>query len=720
MKRIVLLFTGLALMFQVAQVRADEGMWLPMLVEKLNIGEMTEMGLKLSAEDIYSINQACLKDAIVALDRGSCTAEVISEEGLLLTNHHCGYGEIQAHSNVEHDYLTDGFWALSKKEELPNHGKTASFLVRAEDVTDKILANVSADMEEAKRHALIDSVSQVIASEAKGDSHYRTIVQSMLKGNQFILFVYEDFMDVRLVGAPPESIGKFGADTDNWMWPRHTGDFAMFRVYAGPDGKPAAYSDDNVPHKPKSHLTISLDGVKEGDFAMIMGYPGTTQRYLSSWGVENTMKYSNEFRAEIRGIKQDIWKEAMDRSDEVRIKYASKFARSSNYWKYSIGQNKGLKALDVVGKKKELEKEFSQWVNANKDRKEKYGEALKLIEDYQTSTAETQRDITILLETLLIGTEAPYFSYRVAAGLEKVLEENPDSTEYIEKFQKRSKHTAADFFKDYEASLDQKVMKSMIRTFMEMADKESYPEFVKEIGDVDKIDKYVDKLFKKSIFVDQEKLEEFIAEPDLKTLQKDPAFIAGKQILNKYRGVAGSMMAKEADFAKGQRLFVAGLMEMNPDKSYYPNANSSMRLTYGTVGGYDPKDAVHYKYYTTLEGAMAKEDPDVREFNVKPRLRELYEAKDYGRYADENGQMVVAFLTNNDITGGNSGSPVMNDKGQLIGVAFDGNWEAMSGDIAFEPDLQRTICVDIRYVLFVVDKFAGAKNLVDEMTIVKE
>ncbi|MDA3867602.1 MAG: S46 family peptidase [Salinivirgaceae bacterium] len=720
MKRIVLLFTGLALMFQVAQVRADEGMWLPMLIEKLNIGEMTEMGLKLSAEDIYSINQACLKDAIVALDRGSCTAEVISEEGLLLTNHHCGYGEIQAHSNVEHDYLTDGFWALSKKEELPNPGKTASFLVRAEDVTEKILAEVSADMEEAKRHALIDSVSQVIASEAKGDDHYRTIVQSMLKGNQFILFVYEDFLDVRLVGAPPESIGKFGADTDNWMWPRHTGDFSMFRVYAGPDGKPAPYSEENVPHKPKSHLTISLDGVKEGDFAMIMGYPGTTQRYLSSWGVENTMKYSNEFRAEIRGIKQDIWKEAMDRSDEVRIKYSSKFARSSNYWKYSIGQNKGLKALDVVGKKKELEKEFSQWVNANKDRKEKYGDALKLIEDYQTSTAETQRDITILLETLLIGTEAPYFSYRVAAGLEKVLETNPDSTEYIEKFQKRSKVATVDFFKDYEASLDQKVMKAMIRTFMEMAEKENYPEFVNEIGDVDKIDKYVDQLFKKSIFVDQEKLEEFIADPDLKTLKKDPAFIAGKQILNKYRSVAGSMMAKEADFAKGQRLFVAGLMEMNPDKSYYPNANSSMRLTYGTVGGYDPKDAVHYKYYTTLEGVMAKEDPDVREFNVKPRLKELYEAKGYGRYADENGKMVVAFLTNNDITGGNSGSPVMNDKGQLIGIAFDGNWEAMSGDIAFEPDLQRTICVDIRYVLFVVDKFAGAKNLVNEMTIVKE
>lgn len=720
MKKIFALLVGLALLFPTAQLRADEGMWLPMLVEKLNIGTMTELGLKLSPEDIYSINQACLKDAIVALDYGSCTAEVISEEGLLLTNHHCGYGEIQAHSTVEHDYLTDGFWAMSKKEELPNPGKTATFLIRAEDVTDKVLAEVNDKMDENQRLAVIDSISKVISTEAKGDTNYRGRVQSMLKGNQFILFVYEDFKDVRLVGAPPESIGKFGSDTDNWMWPRHTGDFSMFRVYCAPDGKPAQYSEDNVPFKPKSHLTISLDGVKEGDFAMIMGYPGSTQRYMTSWGVQNAMKYTNEYRFQVREIKQNIWKEAMDASDATRIKYASKYARSSNYWKYSIGQNKGLKALNVVGKKQKLEAEFTQWVNASADRKTKYGEALNLIKEFQTTNAQTQGDLTVLYETLMGGTELPYFAYRMAAGLERVLEINSDSTEYIQKYQGRTKPYAAEFFKDYDVALDQKVMKSMIRTFMEMVDADKYPEFIaKEIGDVKKIDKWVDKLFKKSIFTDLEKVNEFIDNPSLKTLKKDPAYIAGKQTIDAYRSIAGSMYSQESNLLKGERLFVAGLMEMNPEKSYYPNANSSMRLTYGTVGGYNPMDAVHYNYYTTLDGVIQKEDANAREFNVKPKLKELYEKKEYGRYADENGDLVVAFLTNNDITGGNSGSPVMNDKGQLIGIAFDGNWEAMSGDIAFEPELQRTISVDIRYVLFVIDKFAGATNLIEEMTIVK-
>jgi hypothetical protein len=720
MKKILAIFTGFALLFQVAQVRADEGMWLPLLIEKLNIGKMTEMGLKLSAEDIYSINQACLKDAIVALDRGSCTAEVISKQGLLLTNHHCAYGEIQAHSTVEHDYLTDGFWAKSFSEELPNPGKTASFLIRAEDVTDRVLKEVKDDMEEGQRSAIIDSLRKVIVTEATKDLHYRGRVQAMLKGNQFILFIYEDFLDVRLVGAPPESIGKFGSDTDNWMWPRHTGDFAMFRVYAGTDGKPAPYSEENKPYEPKNHLTISLNGVKEGDYAMIMGYPGSTDRYLTSWGVKNTMEYTNEYRAKIRGIKQDIWKKDMDKSDAVRIKYASKFARSSNYWKYSIGQNKGLKALDVVGKKQALEAEFTKWVNDKKKRQKKYGEALDLIKNYQESTAQAQGDLTVLYETLMGGTELLFNAYRTGAGLEKALQTNPDSTELIEKYKARIKPAAEDFFKDYEAELDRKVMKSMIEVFKEMVDAEKYPEFVKELSTEEKINEWVDNVFDNSIFASKDKLMAYLENPTLDKLQNDPAFAAGTEIINAYRSMSGAIYGNMTDYEKGQRLFVAGLMEMNPKKSYYPDANSSMRLTYGTVGGYKPADAVTYNYYTTLKGVMEKEDADVREFNVKPKLKELYEAKDYGRYADENGEMVVAFLTNNDITGGNSGSPVMNANGELIGVAFDGNWEAMSGDIAFEPELQRTICVDIRYVLFVVDKFAGATNLIDEMTIVKK
>jgi len=720
MKKILAIFMGLTLLVQVAQVRADEGMWLPLLIEKLNIGKMTEMGLKLSAEDIYSINQACLKDAIVALDRGSCTAEVVSEQGLLLTNHHCAYGEIQEHSTVEHDYLTEGFWASSFAEELPNPGKTASFLIRAEDVTERILGDIKDDMEEGKRQAAIDSLRKVVVTEATKDSHYRGRVQAMLKGNQYILFIYEDFLDVRLVGAPPESIGKFGSDTDNWMWPRHTGDFSMFRVYAGPDGKPAPFSEENKPYQPKSHLKISLNGVKEGDYAMIMGYPGSTDRYLTSWGVKNTMEYTNEYRAKIRGIKQDIWKKDMDKSDEVRIKYASKFARSANYWKYSIGQNKGLKALDVVGKKEALEAEFTEWVNKKKKRQKKYGEALELLKNYQESTAQTQGDFTVFYETLMGGTELLFQAYRTGAGLERALKTNPDSTELIDNYKTRIANASEGFYKDYEPALDKKVMVAMIEVYKEMVDTSKHPAFVKNLNTKEEIKAWVDNVFANSMFVSKEKLNAYLENPTLEPLQNDPAYIAGTEIYQTYRMMGAAIWGNRTDYEKGQRLFVAGLMEMNPKKSYYPDANSSMRITFGTVGGYKPADAVTYNYYTTLKGVMEKEDNSVREFNVKPKLKELYEAKDYGRYANENGEMVVGFLTNNDITGGNSGSPVMNANGELIGIAFDGNWEAMSGDIAFEPDLQRTICVDIRYVLFVIDKFAGATNLIDEMTIVKD
>ena len=720
MKKILAVFIGFTLLFQIAQVRADEGMWLPLLIEKLNIGKMTEMGLKLSAEDIYSINQACLKDAIVALDHGSCTAEIVSQQGLLLTNHHCGYGEIQAHSTVEHDYLTDGFWASSFAEELPNPGKTASFLIRAEDVTDRILKDVKEDMEEGQRLAIIDSLRKVVVTEATKDSKFRGRVQSMLKGNQFILFVYEDFLDVRLVGAPPESIGKFGSDTDNWMWPRHTGDFSIFRVYADQDGNPASYSEDNKPITPKTHLKISLNGVKEGDFAMIMGYPGSTDRYLTSWGVKNTMKYTNEYRAKIRGIKQEIWKKDMDNSDAIRIKYSSKFARSANYWKYSIGQNKGLKALNVVGKKEALEAEFTKWVNKKKKREKKYGEALELLKNYQQNTAVAQGDLTVLYETLMGGTELLFESFRLGAGLERALKTNPDSTELIDKYKIRITNVADDFYKDYESELDRKVMKSMVMVFKEMVDTAKQPDFIKELAAEEAVSKWVDNVIDNSMFTHKDKLMSYLENPTLDALESDPAFEAGNEIYGAYRMMSGSIYGNMNDYDKGQRLFVAGLMKMNPKKSYYPDANSSMRLSYGTVGGYKPADAVTYNYYTTLKGVMEKENPNVREFNVKPKLKELYEAKDFGRYANEKGEVVVAFLTNNDITGGNSGSPVMNANGELIGLAFDGNWEAMSGDIAFEPDLQRTICVDIRYVLFVIDKFAGATNLIDEMTIVKD
>ncbi len=701
-------------------LRADEGMWLPVLINKLNIGHMTEKGFKLTAEDVYSINNACLKDAIVALNYGSCTAELISEEGLLLTNHHCAYDDIQSHSSVEHDYLTDGFWAMTREQELPNEGKTVSFLIRAEDVTERILENVNDEMSESERTSIIDSISKAIIEEVKKETpDFRANVGSLLHGNQFMLFVYEDYKDIRLVGAPPESIGKFGADTDNWEWPRHTGDFALYRVYANKDNRPAEYSKDNVPYKPKSHLKVSIKGIQEGDYAMIMGYPGRTDRYLTSWGVKNLMENSNAIRADIRGVKQDIWADAMDASDEVRIKYSSKYAGSSNYWKYSIGQNRGLKNLDVKGKKEKIEADFAKWVEENPDNA-KYSEALDLIKNAIIANEPYSKNLTILGETLLMGTEGYPMSLRLQS-LRNVLEKNPDSTELIAQTRKDLKETYEKVYEDYEPSLDLKVAKAMIEICINDLEVEYQPDFIKNITKKYKgnVDNYISKELSKSAIFNKERLMKFIETAKIKDFDKDAAYLGGMQTLAQYRSLIASIRTNRESQARGNRLFVEGLMKMMPEKTFAPDANSTMRVTYGTVSGYKARDAVYYDFISYMEGVMEKENPNDREFTVLPKLKELYENKDFGRYADKNGKMPVGFLANTDITGGNSGSPVLNANGELIGCAFDGNWEAMSGDIAFEPDLQRTISVDIRYVLFIIDKFAGAKHLVDEMTIVE-
>ncbi|MDD4747035.1 MAG: S46 family peptidase [Salinivirgaceae bacterium] len=717
MKRLFTLIIGLAFIANAFMVRADEGMWLPVLVNKLNIGHMTEKGFKLSAEDVYSINQACLKDAIIALDYGSCTGEIISDQGLVLTNHHCGYSEIQYHSTVEHDYLTDGFWAKTLTDELPNEGKTASFLIRAQEVTDRIVAELNDEMKESERWEIIDSLRKVIIAEVKAETpDYRASVTPLLHGNQFMLFVYEDFKDIRLVGAPPESIGKYGADTDNWMWPRHTGDFAMFRIYADKDNKPAEYSKDNVPYTPKKHLTISLKGVEQDDYAMIMGYPGRTNRYLTSWGVKDLMENSNALRAHIRGIKQDIWMEAMDADDATRIQYASKYAGSSNYWKYSIGQNQGLKNLDVIGKKEAIEAQFTTWAENNP----KYADALGMIKTSVEENMPYTKAATILTETMLSGAEIFLVAYRIS-GLQKTLEKTPDSTETIASLRARITKMIEEFYKDYQPALDQKVTKAMIEICKNDLAPEYHPAFFNTIdkkfkGDVQK---YIDKVLSKSVFYNKEALLEFIHTAKVKDFDKEPVFTAANEIFSIYRMLYGQLEKNKEQSSRGYRLFVDGLTKSMTDKTFYPDANSSMRVTYGSIGGYEARDAVTYCYYTTMEGVMEKENPNEREFNVKAKLKELYEAKDYGRYADKNGKMVVGFLSNNDITGGNSGSPVMNGNGELIGIAFDGNWEAMSGDIAFEPKLQRTISVDIRFVLFIIDKFAGATHLIDEMTIVE-
>ncbi|MGV8091877.1 MAG: S46 family peptidase [Mangrovibacterium sp.] len=697
---------------------ADEGMWLPSLIHKLNINDMKQLGCELSADDIYNINQSSLKDAVVALDRGSCTGELVSAEGLLLTNHHCGFGEIQAHSSVDHDYLRDGFWAKTKKDELPNPGKTASLLVRIEDVTDRILSNVKADASKEEIETNIQKEAFEIQKEATKDTHYDARVQSLFNDNRYYLFVYETFRDIRLVGTPPESIGKFGGDTDNWMWPRHTGDFSMFRIYCSPDGKPADYSEENVPYRPKHHFPISLNGYEEGDFAMILGFPGSTNRYKASVGVNYTMTISNPVRVAAREIKLAIIKDYMNKGQKPTIQYASKYARSSNYYKYSIGQNKGLAALNVIEKKKALEEKFTEWVNQDEDRKAKYGQALSLIESAYKDT-EDEKAYEYLIETMLRGPEIFYFSYDAKALYEALKSGN--NQERINANTERLKAELDEYFKDYDATTDKKITAALMKLYNKNVDPVFHPSFFKEVKSKYKgnFDTYVEKMFEKTIFADQQKMKAFLDDPKLKILDKDPVFLAATSIFNEMTVIGEITNKNTDDLREGNRLFVAGLMEMDKDRKFYPDANSSLRMTYGTVGGYIPRDAVDYDYYTTLKGYIEKEIPGDTEFDVPQRLKDLYFAKDFGEYADKDGTLHTCFITNNDITGGNSGSPVINGKGQLTGIAFDGNWEAMSGDLAFEPELQKCISVDIRFVLWIIDKFAGATHLIDEMTIVK-
>ncbi|MGD9930841.1 MAG: S46 family peptidase [Mangrovibacterium sp.] len=717
MKRTLLAAFTLSLLLHSA-AKADEGMWLPSLVQKLNISEMQQMGFELTADDIYNINNSSLKDAVVALDRGSCTAEVISPNGLLLTNHHCGFGEIQAHSSVEHDYLRDGFWAKNRDEELPNPGKTVSFLIRVEDVTERVLGSLEEGISDDERQVQIQKKSFEIQKEATEGNDYEAKVQSLLNGNRYYLFIYETFRDIRLVGAPPASIGKFGGDTDNWMWPRHTGDFSMFRVYCSPDGKPADYSEENVPYQPKHHFPISLKGYEEGDFAMVMGYPGSTNRYKSSFGVNYTMTVTNPVRVEVREAKLALMKGYMTSSQKANIQYASKYARSSNYYKYSIGQNKGLAALDVIEKKKAIEDEFSQWVNANEERQAKYGEALALIEGaYQD--LEDEKAYEYLMETMLRGPEIFYFSYG-AKGLYEALKKG-DNQERIDMNVARIQSELDEYFKDYDAATDQKIAAALMKIYDKNVSPVFHPAFFRDVKSKYKgdFDAYVANMYNKTIFADRAKLEAFLAKPNFKALDKDPAFNTASSVFQTM-SIIGDVTSKTTDnLLKGRRLFVAGLMEMDKDRKFYPDANSTMRLTYGTVGGYIPRDGVEYDYYTTLKGYIEKEIPGDDEFDVPARLKELYFANDFGDYADKDGVLRTCFISNNDITGGNSGSPVINGKGELIGVAFDGNWEAMSGDLAFEPELQKCINVDIRFVLWTIDKFAGATHLIDEMTIVK-
>lgn len=731
--------------FAVNPKTPDEGMWLPMLIERLNYVDMKKMGLRLTSDELYSINNSSLKDAIVSIGF-FCTGELISPDGLMLTNHHCGYEKIQKHSSVEHDYLTKGFWAYDRKDELANPGLSVSFLLRMEDVTANVLAEVQNDMTYEKREAAIKKAIKKLEKDASEVEKYTVEVKAFFDGNEYYLFVYQEYNDVRLVGAPPSSIGKYGGDTDNWMWPRHTGDFAIFRIYTAPDGSPAEYSKDNVPLKSKHFLPISIKGVNKGDFSMIWGYPGITDRFLTSYGVKQAIEESNPAVVKIRDLKLKIMKEHMDADAKVRIQYSAKYAQTANYWKYFIGETRGLKRLNVYDHKKELENEFQKWVISDPERQEKYGDAISKIESGYNDMKKYNLPLKYIEEAVFQGAEITYFSFGgfglyMSLGTQAA-KKGKDKEQFnagIKAQADEFKSRAGDFFKDYNWATDKQLFASLMEMYFKDVPKEFHPqkkivkknkkgEIVKEetkylFDIVEKkfkgdFSKWADYIFENSFLVDKNKLEAFLAKPTLKAMEKDAGFEVTTYFVETIRNIYGNIRTVEPKINTGDRLFVDGLRKMNPEKKYYPNANGTMRMTYGKVLDYIPADAVHYDFRTTIEGIMEKEDPSNDEFIVDDKLKKLYEAKDFGPYA-ENGKLYVCFITDHDISGGNSGSPVINGDGHLIGVAFDGNWEAMSGNIAFEPALQRTINVDIRYVLFVIDKLAGAKNLIDEMVIIK-
>ncbi len=694
--------------------RADEGMWLPYSINGQNLADMQRLGCKLTAEQIFSFNQPSLKDAIVQFG-GGCTGELISPEGLLLTNHHCGLGQVQAHSSVEHDYLKDGFWAYSKDQELPNEGLSVLFLNYIEDVTEAVLKGVTDNMSETDREQKIAENSKRLKTEKKGKSDVRVEIVPFYHGNQYILFVYDVYKDVRLVACPPWGIGKFGADTDNWTWPRHKGDFCIFRVYTAPDGSPAEYSKDNIPMKSKHYLPISLKGVQPGDYTMILGYPGSTDRYSTSGSVKNLIELEDPAIVACRTTKLEQYRKHMDADPAVFIQYASKQAGVSNYWKYSIGQIKQLKRNKVYEKRLEQEQAFRNWANADPQRKAKYAGIFDDFDKYWAHQSKYTKALLYHREAGWNGGEAVRFSMKFRsvdyAYAEKIPQEN------IAAYTKKMKGDVEDFFKDYNKELDRDATIALLNLFYKDVDPSQLPATIKKVGDKTGGDftAFVNNAFAKSIFVDKAKLTAWLENP--KPIAKDPIFALMQEIVNSY--IALGEEAEKVECGRADRLYMEGLMEMQKDRNFYPDANFTMRLTYGSVQDYQPADGVTYNYYTTLDGVMAKYKPGDWEFDVPKDLIKLWENKDYGRYADKNGDLVVNFITTNDITGGNSGSPVIDAQGNLIGLAFDGNWEAMSGDIAFENEVQRTICMDMRYLLFIIDKMANAQNLMKELKIVQ-
>lgn len=713
MNRMKKLWAVLLLLVASGQVFADEGMWVLKELNKQNLERMKELGFTPSYEQLYSETDPCVANAVVIFG-GGCSGITVSNEGLIFTNHHCGFGAIQQLSSVEHDYLKDGFVSQSKEEELPVPGLTVRYLRETVDVSDRINSQIASIKEEHLRLAAADSIGQAMADSVGNTEFQAADVVPFYNNNKYFLIVYDVFNDVRMVFAPPSSVGKFGGDTDNWMWPRHTGDFSVFRVYAGADNKPAAYSKDNKPYQPKYVAEVSLQGYQDKDYAMTIGFPGSTDRYLCSWGVQQRIEDSNKPRIEVRGIKQAIWKDAMLKSDEVRIKYASKYAGSSNYWKNSIGMNKGLANLKVIDRKREEEAAFAAWVAQDAKRKEVYGDVLNLLEKGYTSSSEYKKISTYLGEAFLSGAEI----VKLARMIQSV-DVKGSTPEEIDIF---LEDNIKSFFKDYDASLDRKVLAAMMKIIKERVPAENLPDIYKKVDKKYKGDyeKYAADVFKKTSILSYDNIASMLKDPKkYAKLKKDPAAELSLSVLISLFELQQLTGDSYYDIAKGERLYFAGLKEMHPEKAFASDANFTMRVSYGSIGGYRPYDTAWYDYYTTQKGVFEKENPESDEFWVQPEILDLIRSKDFGQYANKDGELQLCFLSNNDITGGNSGSPVFDKNARLIGLAFDGNWEAMSGDIAFEPDLQRTISVDIRYVLYMIDKWGKCPRLIEELKLVK-
>ena len=716
-----ILISAIAIFLLIANVRADEGMWIPILLKKYNIEDMQKAGFKLTAEDIYDVNNACLKDAVVGLGREGrpfrhfCTGELVSGKGLMFTNHHCGFGAIQSHSTLEHNYLKDGFWAMNQKEELSNPGITASILKRIEDVTAKVFKGVDKNADEKTIQSKINENILKIVSEAQQGTHLRASVKPFFNGNQYFMAVYEIFKDVRLVGAPPSAIGKFGGDTDNWMWPRHTGDFSVFRIYAGKDNKPASFSKDNKPYQPKKFFNISIKGVKENDFTMVFGYPGTTTEYLTSYALNLMTGVSNPHKINIRTNKLKVINSYMNADEGVRIKYAAKAAGVANSWKRWKGEIKGLKRFNTIKNKQEQEVNFQAWANNKTEYKNVLPELKKLYKEMEPY----QLAYDYAVEAGFRGAEA----VGLAGGFRdfKALKKGDKN---LPKFLKGAKSKIKSFFKDYDFNVDKNIFIECVKLYKNKLDPKYQPEIFNFINKKFKGDvkKYADYAYSKSIFSTKEKLDKFLDSykvSNFKKIQKDPLYKFYNSLRDNFYNKVRAKFYSLSDKTEAlQKVYMKGLMEMQPNKVFYPDANSTFRVHFGKVKGYSPRDGVYYNPTTTLEGIMEKDNPEIYDYDVPAKLKELYKTKNYGRYA-ENGTVNVCFVATNHTTGGNSGSPILNANGELIGLNFDRAWEGVMSDLYYNAEICRNIGLDVRYVLFIIDKFAGAGYLLDEMNIIE-